>query len=61
MAKSFKVKLIRSTIACTQTQIKTVQALGLRRLNAEKIIKDTPAARGQIMKVQHLLQVEVIK
>lgn len=61
MAKSFKVKLVRSTCSCTDTQIDTVRCLGLRRLNAERVFKDTPAVRGQIRKVQHLLQVTIVK
>lgn len=61
MAKKFKVKLVRSTIGCTKTQIATVEALGLRRRNAEVEVADNPANRGQIFKVQHLLSVTPIK
>ncbi len=61
MAKSFKVKLKRSTIGCTKSQIDTVRCLGLRRVNSEVVVQDNPAMRGQIMKVQHLLEVTVNK
>ncbi len=61
MAKSFKVTLKRSLIGCTETQKETVRCLGLRRTNSTAVVADTPANRGQILKVQHLLDVEVQK
>lgn len=61
MAKTFRVKLIRSTIGCTQDQKDTVRCLGLRKLHQEVQIKDNPANRGQIFKIQHLVQVTVEK
>ncbi len=61
MAKTFRVKLIRSTIGCTQDQKDTVRCLGLRKIRQEVQIKDNPANRGQIFKVQHLVQVTVEK
>jgi large subunit ribosomal protein L30 len=57
MAKSFRVKLKRSTIGCTQTQKDTVRCLGLRKINSESVVADNPANRGQIFKIQHLLEV----
>ena len=59
MAKTFKVKLRRSLIGCTQTQKDTVRCLGLRKINDEVVVKDNPANRGQVLKVQHLLSVKV--
>lgn len=61
MAKTFKIKLKKSTISCTKTQKETVRCLGLRRIGHERVINDTPANRGQIMKIQHLLDVTVEK
>ena len=61
MAKSFKVTLKRGLIGCTQDQKDAVRCLGLRRIRDSKLIKDNPANRGQIYKVQHLLDVEVEK
>lgn len=55
--KTFKVTLKRSLIGCTETQKETVRCLGLRRLNSSSIVADNPATRGQIVKVQHLLDV----
>jgi large subunit ribosomal protein L30 len=58
MAKSFKVKLVKSLIGCTPVQRATVKGLGLRKINSEVVLKDTPAIRGMIFNVQHLLEVE---
>ena len=61
MAKKFKVKLIRSLIGCTQTQRETVRCLGLRHRGHSVSVNDTVANRGQIYKIQHLLDVQVEK
>ena len=61
MAKSFKVTLKRGLIGTTQDQRDAVRCLGLRRINDSKVIKDNPANRGQIYKVQHLVEVQVEK
>lgn len=61
MAKSFRIKLKRSIIGCTETQKETVRCLGLRKIGQEKVFADNPAVRGQIFKVQHLLDVTVEK
>ena len=59
MAKKFVVTLKKSLIGCTQDQKDTVRCLGLKRRHHTVEVKDSPAARGQIMKVQHLIDVEV--
>lgn len=59
MAKTFVLTLKKSTIACTQDQKDAVRCLGLKKLHSKSEVKDSPAARGNIMKVQHLLDVEV--
>lgn len=61
MAKTFKVTLKRSLIGCTATQRETVRCLGLRKVNHTVTLADSPATRGQIVKVQHLLDVQVGK
>ncbi|MDZ4676997.1 MAG: 50S ribosomal protein L30 [Oligoflexia bacterium] len=58
MAKTFKVKLIRSIIGSTPSQRATVKGLGLRKRNSESVVKDNPATRGMIFHVQHLLEVQ---
>ena len=55
--KRLKVKLIKSTIGFNETQFKTVQGMGLRRLNHTVELPDTPETRGMIFKVRHLVEV----
>lgn len=59
--KSFKVTLKRGLIGTTRDQRDAIRCLGLRRINDSRLIKDNPANRGQIYKVQHLVDVEVEK
>lgn len=55
-----KIKLVRSLIGYPETQIKTIRALGLRKLNSEKVLPDSPSIRGAIFKVKHLVKVEEV-
>ncbi|WP_107038309.1 50S ribosomal protein L30 [Brumimicrobium mesophilum] len=57
MAKTVKIKLVRSAINRTQRQKDTVQALGLRRMNHTIEKEATPQVMGMIAKVQHLVEV----
>ena len=57
-AKTIKVTLVRSGIGFPVPQKATLQALGLRHLNQTVEHKDTPAMRGMLMKVIHLIRVE---
>lgn len=57
MAKTFNVKLVKSYIGATKTQRATLKAMGLSKIGSEKVLADNPANRGQIFKMQHLLQV----
>lgn len=59
MAKKFKVRLKRSTNGCTQNQKDTIRCLGLRKIGQEVVVADNLANRGQIFKMQHLLEVTV--
>ena len=59
MAKVFVVTLKRSLIGCTQDQKDTARCIGVSKIRQTAEVKDTPANRGQIMKVQHLLDVVV--
>ncbi|MFZ4403426.1 MAG: 50S ribosomal protein L30 [Pseudobdellovibrionaceae bacterium] len=59
MAKVFVLTLKKSLIGCSKSQIDTVKCLGLKKRESKSEIKDSLAARGQILKVQHLLEVEV--
>jgi large subunit ribosomal protein L30 len=55
--KSVTVKLVRSTIGTKQSHRDTVRGLGLRKLNSESVLEDTPAVRGMIDKVAYLVKV----
>lgn len=57
-AKTIKVTLVRSPIGYEQSQKDTVKALGLRKMHQTVEKVDTPALRGMINKVVHLVQVE---
>lgn len=61
MASGFKVTLKRGLIGATSQQRDAIRCLGLRRIRDSKVIADNPANRGQIFKVQHLLEVEKAK
>ncbi len=51
------VKQVRSTIGRPEAQVKIVKALGLGRIGKTKEIEDTPAVRGMVAKVSHLVEV----
>jgi large subunit ribosomal protein L30 len=55
---SLRVTLIKSPIGFTKDQKATVRALGLRRMHQTVEHKDTPAVRGMLTKVIHLLKIE---
>ncbi|SDC51205.1 LSU ribosomal protein L30P [Pelagirhabdus alkalitolerans] len=58
MANQLEITLTRSVIGRTQTQKETVKALGLNKLNQSVVFDDTPAVRGIVNKVSHLVSVK---
>jgi large subunit ribosomal protein L30 len=56
--KQITIKLIRSPIGYTERQKKTVLALGLKRLNQSVSRADTPAVRGMVNAISHLVEVQ---
>jgi large subunit ribosomal protein L30 len=56
--KTIKVTLVRSPIGYPEPQKATVRALGLRRLHQTVEHQDTPAVRGMLAKVIHMIRVE---
>jgi large subunit ribosomal protein L30 len=56
--KRVKITLVRSPIGFNKTQATTVQGMGLRRIGHTVELVDTPATRGMILKVRHLVTVE---
>jgi len=55
-----KVTLIKSPIGAIPKHRKTVQALGLRKINSHNTHQDNVAIRGMIAKVKHLVKVETV-
>ena len=51
------VKLVRSVAGTRESHRATVRGLGLRKLNSERVLEDTPAVRGMINKVAYLVLV----
>jgi large subunit ribosomal protein L30 len=55
------VTLVRSPIGYTRNQKATARALGLRKMHQTIEHRDTPALRGMINKISHLVRVEEVK
>ena len=55
---NLKVTLVKSTIGAVPKHKRTVEALGLRKLNKTVELPDNAATRGMIKQVQHLVKVE---
>ena len=53
-----KIKWVVSFIACPKDMRQTIRGLGFRRMNQVVELADTPATRGMILKVRHLVVVE---
>ena len=58
MSKKIKITQIRSSSGKLENQIRTMHALGLKRIRQTVIKNDTPQIRGMIEKVKHLVKVE---
>jgi large subunit ribosomal protein L30 len=56
-----RIKLIRSTIGRLASHKACVKGLGLRRMNHEVEVMDTPENRGMINKIEYLLEVQETK
>ena len=57
-APKVRITLVRSPIGFDKTQAATVQGMGLRRIGHSVELVDTPATRGMILKVRHLVTVQ---
>ena len=58
MAGKLKVTLVKSTIGAVPKHKRTVEALGLRKLNKTVELPDNAATRGMIKQVEYLVKVE---
>ena len=60
MAEKLKITLVKSTIGAIPKHQKTVEALGLKKLNKTVELPDNAATRGMVAQVKHLVKVEEI-
>ena len=57
---NLKITLVKSTIGAIPKHRKTVEALGLRKLNKSVEQPDNAATRGMVKQVRHLVKVEEV-
>ena len=60
MADKLKITLVKSPIGAIPKHKKTVEALGLRKLNKTVEMPDNAAVRGMVEQLRHLVKVEEI-
>jgi large subunit ribosomal protein L30 len=58
MAKMWKITLVKSMIGRPEKHRQVLRGMGLNRLNKTVELQDTPAVRGMIQKVCHLVRAE---
>jgi len=58
MASKIKVTQIRSRIGAQKKQKACLSGLELRKINNNSVLENTPAVRGMIQKVSHLVRIE---
>lgn len=56
--KALRVTLVKSPIGYSKDQKATARALGLRRMNQTVEHADSPAVRGMLNKISHLIKIE---
>ena len=56
--KRLKITQVKSTIGFDKKQATVIESMGLRRIGHSVELPDTPATRGMILKVRHLVTVE---
>ena len=60
-AGRIRVTQIGSPIGRTRNQRETLIGLGLNKRHRSRVLEDTPAVRGMINKVHHLVRIEPAK
>lgn len=58
MAKNIKITLVKSVIGQKADKKATVRSLGLKKISSSVVKADTPAIRGMVDAVSHLVKVE---
>ena len=56
-----RIKQVRSGIGHSWRMRQTLEAMGLRKHQAVVVLKDSPALRGQIKRVRHLVEVTPVE
>ena len=56
--KTVRVRQVRSGIGFPVSQRQTLRGLGIRRMQQVVELEDTPAVRGMITSIAHLVRVE---
>ncbi len=56
--KTFKIRQVKSGIGYPKDQKATLVGLGFRRMNQVVELEDTPAVRGMVNKINHLVHIE---
>lgn len=56
--KMLKITLVKSPIGAVPKHKKTLEAMGLKKVNKTVLLPDNAATRGQIQQVNYLLKVE---
>lgn len=57
MGKTFTVEQFRSATRRPEVQTETLKGLGLNKIRKRRTIADTPANRGMLRAVRHLVRV----
>lgn len=55
--KTIVVKQIGSPIRRPKDQLATLKGLGLNKMNKTRELEDTPAVRGMVNKIPHMVQI----
>lgn len=57
---ALKVKLVKSFSGSSGEMLETIRGLGLKKFGEVRLLKDTPAVRGMVFKVKHLVSLETV-
>jgi large subunit ribosomal protein L30 len=60
-AKKLRITWVRSAIGYSVKHKATIRALGLHKMNQTVELDDSPAVRGMLYKVNHLVTIEEVK
>ena len=55
--RTIRIQQVKSVIGCTTRQKEALRGLGLRRISAVVERPDTPATRGSVTKIPHLVRI----